>query len=1458
MIIAVLGVCIQGLFNLSALKAQVPQSIAYQAIVRGTDGDPLTDQLVSMQMILHQGSESGSIVYCEKQTITTNPLGLVNLLIGAGTIVSGNFQNIDWSTGPYYLEVELDPEGGTAFVPMGTIQLVSVPYALYADEVSTVGSTDIINWNTAYGWGDHALAGYLSDFTESDPLWESQKQSYQLKMDTNSYDATHSWVKNQGFLTDFIESDTGYWNRFGTSITLKNAGDNLGLGVIPTAKLDVNGGVKMNGSVVMTGITLGGSTDTLILALNPISRQMYYKNAGDLGGGGSGGGESNTASNLGTGAGIFEQKSGVDLQFNSLKSTNSILDISEDDPDDVINFTLHQSHVNHNSLLNYVPQQHFYQKDIDTVALYHSGLLTATNGVLSDITNNSPNWNAAYSWGNHATMGYLTNEADGDPANELQMLTRAGNTVSLSKGGGEVSVDDADPDPINEIQTLAVNGDQLSISAGNTVIIPGDDWGSQTVITDATLTGDGTPANALHIAPQEATPGQVLTWNGTTWAPASASFDGWSLTGNIGTNPDDHFIGTIDNQPLVFRVSDFHAGIIDPVNNLVAFGPGALLANTSGDGNVAFGTNALFSNTTGNGNTAIGKAVMRNNTTGSDNVAIGVRALFFNQEGRGLVAVGDSALFNNEGNPVTNAGMYNTAVGSKALYSNSIGVDNTALGARALYSNKSNSRSTAIGCLAMYYADDRTAGRPTYNTAVGYEALKGSSIATDNYGQFNTAVGDRALVLNTSGNYNTANGCHSLYNNASGSYNTANGSHSLYSNISGNYNTAGGNLSLHYNTSGNANTATGEFSLFSNTTGNENTAMGGEALKNNTTGSNNIAMGMKALFHNTIRNNLVAIGDSALYNNGLGVTESWEAKYNTAVGSKVLYSNTIGSSNTAIGYQALYSNATGFRNTANGFQALYSNTTGSQNVAIGWHAGYYLTGGNDNIFIGSSSGPTSSQSIDSSMWLGITSENQPVLYGDLTDGRIGIGATSPHPSAKLEVNSNNKGFLLPRMTISEFQAILNPANSLLVYSVDDNHFYVNRGTPASPSWAMVNTEWGINGSNIYFLGNNVGIGTLNPDAKLEVAGQVKITGGNPGAGKVLTSDAGGLASWQTPSGLTLPFEGTISANQAAFKITNTHSSFPSDAIGIYGAATGLYHGIGVYGLDGSQHGVGIGVYGVAQSDSGFAVYGLATSSYGPTVGVRGVSDSWSGTGVYGAASSTTGCNIGVLGYTKSDNGYSGYFVGGMFSIIGNTGIGTITPEYELDVAGEANLNSGITSGVALRCNGDEALWYNETYFSWGYGASYNYFADPVTIGTSDEPQYTLVVNGTAAKTDGGSWSVLSDARLKNLLGNYDRGLEDIVRLQPVRFTYKEGNHRELDSEEEQIGFVAQDVRTIFPEAVSEAKDGYLDFNMHAVNVAMVNAIKELKAENDRLKAENQKMNLRLEKIEALMSLLTEN
>ncbi|MFO7615615.1 MAG: tail fiber domain-containing protein, partial [Bacteroidales bacterium] len=121
------------------------------------------------------------------------------------------------------------------------------------------------------------------------------------------------------------------------------------------------------------------------------------------------------------------------------------------------------------------------------------------------------------------------------------------------------------------------------------------------------------------------------------------------------------------------------------------------------------------------------------------------------------------------------------------------------------------------------------------------------------------------------------------------------------------------------------------------------------------------------------------------------------------------------------------------------------------------------------------------------------------------------------------------------------------------------------------------------------------------------------------------------------------------------------------------------------------------------------------------------------------------------------------------------------------------------------------------------------------------------------KTEGGTtWATSSDARLKTITGNYSKGLEEVTALQPVSFFYNKENPRSLDPNTGQVGFVAQEVQKIFPGAVTEGEDGYLNFSMHEINVALVNAVKELKAENDQLKGQNKDILKRLEKLEHII------
>jgi hypothetical protein len=128
------------LFLTASAFAQAPEKMSYQAVVRDSGDALVTSQPVGMQISILQTTATGTAVYVETQTPTTNVNGLVSLEIGTGTVVSGDFTTIDWSTDSYFIKTETDPAGGTMYTITGTSQLLSVPYALHAKTATTATS----------------------------------------------------------------------------------------------------------------------------------------------------------------------------------------------------------------------------------------------------------------------------------------------------------------------------------------------------------------------------------------------------------------------------------------------------------------------------------------------------------------------------------------------------------------------------------------------------------------------------------------------------------------------------------------------------------------------------------------------------------------------------------------------------------------------------------------------------------------------------------------------------------------------------------------------------------------------------------------------------------------------------------------------------------------------------------------------------------------------------------------------------------------------------------------------------------------------------------------------------------------------------------------------------------------------------------------------------------------------
>ncbi len=116
----------------SSLNAQLPQGFKYQTIVRDNTGLAIANEAVGFRLSILAGSNTGTAVYVETQSVNSSPVGVVSLMVGNGTPVSGTFSQIDWSSGNFYLQIEVEVHGVQTYSLMGTSQLVSVPYALYA------------------------------------------------------------------------------------------------------------------------------------------------------------------------------------------------------------------------------------------------------------------------------------------------------------------------------------------------------------------------------------------------------------------------------------------------------------------------------------------------------------------------------------------------------------------------------------------------------------------------------------------------------------------------------------------------------------------------------------------------------------------------------------------------------------------------------------------------------------------------------------------------------------------------------------------------------------------------------------------------------------------------------------------------------------------------------------------------------------------------------------------------------------------------------------------------------------------------------------------------------------------------------------------------------------------------------------------------------------------------------
>ena len=580
------------LIGVTAAQAQfAPQGFSYQAVVRNNAGDPIVNQTVSLLFTIRSGAPNGPIAYSEKQTVSTNQFGLVTLNIGQGGLpLQGAFNTINWGGGAKYLSVSLET-APNVFDELGTSELMSVPYALYAVQAGSGGggggSGD--NWGTQVAQTNPTLAG---DGTAGNPL-RLAPQNAQVGQVLKWNGST--WTPQD----DIIGSGSG-----GGTVTQVNTGAGLTGGPITTS-----GTISLSNTGVTPG-TYGSATQIPVITVDAQGRiSGVFTTVPSPG-----------TVNITGGAGINVTQQGINFTITNTGDTN---------PNDDLTLT---------SQFDGDVSGPYNNLQIKTAAVGNPEL--ATNAVSADKIANG-----AVTTPKLADLAITSPKIADNSVTGVKIAQMGATNGQVLKWNGSSWAPAADQTGTLNLTPglgIAINGTPPNLTIVNTGDVNPNDDLTVTSLFNGDVTGVfsdlqlkpgvvGTPELALgavtndrianaavtgpKIAQMAATNGQVLKWNGSSWAPAADQTGGVNdIIGGIGiqaipngstfvinntgdTNPSDDITvtsvangditGTFDNlQIKPLAVTNIHMGpnSVGTANIINASITGAKL-NNMGAGN---------------------------------------------------------------------------------------------------------------------------------------------------------------------------------------------------------------------------------------------------------------------------------------------------------------------------------------------------------------------------------------------------------------------------------------------------------------------------------------------------------------------------------------------------------------------------------------------------------------------------------------------------------------------------------------------------------------------------------------------------------------------------------------------------------------------------------------------------------------------------------------------------------
>lgn len=337
-----------------------------------------------------------------------------------------------------------------------------------------------------------------------------------------------------------------------------------------------------------------------------------------------------------------------------------------------------------------------------------------------------------------------------------------------------------------------------------------------------------------------------------------------------------------------------------------------------------------------------------------------------------------------------------------------------------------------------------------------------------------------------------------------------------------------------------------------------------------------------------------------------------------------------------------------------------------------------------------------------------------------------------------------------------------------------------------------------------------------------------------------------------------------SASSAGTGVLGEATATSGFAWGVWGESVCPFAG-GVFGRATAVTGTNQGVLGVSFSADGRGVEGAAYADTGTAFGVRGESRSTEGCGIEGIAIAGNGTTYGVRGTVASPDGYAGYFIGGRNYFAGNVGIGDTSPAAPLQITtddgglqhcgilvennrpssiaygiravtdstlghavyGESRASSGPTRGVWGQVSSPDGY---AAYFL-GPPLSQNYFERYVGIGVLD-PQFQIHLSlNSAGKPTSNTWTISSDARLKQDVKTIRGALGRLLALRGVTYRWIDpASQGGMDGT--YTGMIAQEVEKVFPEWIGQNSDGFKTLTVIGFEGLVVEALRELRAERE--------------------------